>query len=349
MTATSNTQSTSGSRPPRKARKKFWNVKRALLLFFLVLVAAGLAIAFTPAQRQISAKGHISTDNEVELRPSIQGVIRQWLVRSGDRVEKDQVVIQLDDSIEQGILEQARTREQILEARLELRNEAIALEEELRKAKIGRAQQVLRAAQQELERMTDTQSTAFSPKEVEAAKLRVQLAQSDLNELEIERASVARKEIAVLEKEIQAVRQEIQVQKDRVELKKVRSAVAGTVQFNSYEPGEVVKPEHVLGQVFDERRWIVKLRISERAIAHIEGGQKVEVSLAGYPTLKYGTIPARITRITHVVTPQPTGDGVFYAEAEIEDAAGRKLSPGMAAVASVQAGQTTLLGSWLGW
>lgn len=346
---TNDNSSRSGNRPPRKPRKKFWTLKRSFLLFLLIVAGAGAAVFFVPAERTIEAKGYIITDDEAELRPSVQGVIRKWLVRTGDSVEKGQVLIQLDDSIEQTMLQRARRREQVLQARLELLGESNAYEQATRKAQIQRASQVLQAARQELARMTDSDSAAFSPKEVEAAKLRVQLAQSDLEQLQIDRDAVARKEIEVLEKEIAEVQQDIRIQEDKIELRKVRSAVAGTVMFNGYEPGEVVKPEHVLGQVFDQSKWIVKLSISERAIAHIEIGQPVEVALAGYPSLKYGTIPARITRILNVVTPQPTGDGVFYAEALIEEPGDRKLSPGMAAVGTIHAGQTTLLGSWLGW
>jgi multidrug resistance efflux pump len=346
---TNNDSSRAGNRPPRKPRKKFWTLKRAFLLFLLIVAGAGAAIFLTPAERTIDAKGYIITDDEAELRPSVQGVIRQWLVRSGDTVEKGQVVIQLDDSIEQAMLQRARRREEVLQARLELLGESNTLQEATREAQIQRASKVLEAARQELARMTESDSAAFSPKEVEAAKLRVQLAQSDLKQLQIERAAVARKEIEVLEKEIAEIQQDIRIQEDKIELRKVRASVSGTVHFNGYEPGEVVKPEHVLGQVFDQSTWIMKLSISERAIAHIEVGQPVEIALAGYPTLKYGTIPARVTRITNVVTPQPTGDGVFYAEALIEEPGDRKLSPGMAAVGTIKAGHTTLLGSWLGW
>jgi multidrug resistance efflux pump len=343
------TTSKSGGRPPRKTNKSFWTFKRALLLFLLIVAGAGAAAFFLPTERTVEAKGHVNTDNEAELRPSVQGVIRQWLVRSGDRVEKNQVVIQLDDRIQQARLEHARKQRKILEARLEHRTRAMKLTADERKAQIFRAEKVLTSAEEELQRITESGPAAFSPTEVAAAELRAQLARSELQELRISRDEVDRQEIQVLREQITAAHDAVALHEAEVERRKIRAPLDGTVQFNSYEPGEVVKPEHVLGQVFDRSKWVVKLMISERAMPHVEVGQSVDIALTGYPTLKHGTVPGRITRLIDIVTPQPTGDGVFYAEATLEPEHGRRLSPGMGAMATIHAGTTTLLGSWLGW
>jgi hypothetical protein len=123
--------------------------------------------------------------------------------------------------------------------------------------------------------------------------------------------------------------------------------MAGVVQLNRFEPGEVVKPDHVLGQVFDRSAWVVKMKLPERSVPHVLAGQEVQVALAAYPTLRYGYAHAKVTRIVPVVTPAPTG-GTFFVEAKMDVPKDVPLQPGMTATGYVAAGSTNWLSRILG-
>ena len=89
------------------------------------------------------------------------------------------------------------------------------------------------------------------------------------------------------------------------------------MRFHRFEVGEVVKPKDALGQVFDRSGWVVKLDVPERYLAHVHEGQRVQVELASYPNWRHGYLEATVTRVMPVITPRPTGEGVFQVVAEL--------------------------------
>jgi membrane fusion protein (multidrug efflux system) len=356
MSSSPTAQSTTGApgapRPPRTARRRLLTWRRVLLLIVVLPIAAVVAMAFTPTTRWVYCTGYVMTDQEVELRPSVEGAVAEWLVRSGQDVEKDQVVIRLNDSLQRASLEQAQADLKARRAQLQQLLSAQQLETARRDEQIIKAKSNLALAQGNLDRMTvsgDGGGGGFSPKEVENAKLRVEVAQSELNELRISRDTFMHDQIQVINEQIQSAEKNLALRQVELDVRQVHAPMAGTVYFNRYEPGEVVKPEHVLGQVFDRSTWIVKLKVSERQIGHIAIGQPVEVELAAYPRLRFGYMQATVSRILPVVTPRNTGDGIFYIEAKIDDPAQRDLQPGMSASAYVSAGETNWVYRLLGW
>lgn len=153
-----------------------------------------------------------------------------------------------------------------------------------------------------------------------------------------------------LTEQIHAAEKSVALREAELALRDVRASIAGTVYFNRFEQGEMVKPEHVLGQVFDRDNWVGKLKLSERQIGHIKVGEPVQVSLAAYPSLRFGYLTGRIGRIIPVVTPRATGDGVFYVEVALDSLPeGIELHPGMTATGYIDAGRTTWLMNLLGW
>jgi membrane fusion protein (multidrug efflux system) len=192
-------------------------------------------------------------------------------------------------------------------------------------------------------------SEGFSPKEVDEARLRVSIATSELAELQLPIEDVREQQIRVLHEQIEAAKKQVAAHEAQLRQREVRAPMAGQVNLNRFEPGEVVKPEHVLGQIFDRRAWVVKLNLPEQALAHVAVGQKVKVSLAGYPTLKYGYLDAKIKYIIPVVTPRPNAPGIFYAEAALEVPPDFRIDPGMTASGWVDAGTTTWIKRKIGW
>ncbi len=310
-------------------------------------VVVVIALYFVPTTRWVFATGYVTTDQEVELRPSVEGALETWLVSSGDDVERDQPLLRLNDSVQRAAFEQAAAELHARQAKEQALLSDHQLEKAQRQEQIYQAQRALALAKTNLDRLS--QGDAYAAKEVENARLRVELESSRLKELQISRDSVRDHQMQVLREQIGAAQKTVALQEAELAMRQVRAPMAGTVYFNRFEPGEVVKPEHVLGQVFDRDAWVVKLKVNERRIGYVAKDQSVEVELAAYPKLHHGILPARVMRVLPVVTPSQSGDGFFYVEATIDQTDRLTLQPGMSSSAYIDAGKTNWLFRLLGW
>ncbi|MGH7213354.1 MAG: HlyD family secretion protein, partial [Tepidisphaeraceae bacterium] len=172
---------------------------------------------------------------------------------------------------------------------------------------------------------------------------------SQLAELRLPREDLMGKQVSVLRQQIESSRKKIASTEAQLKLREVRTPVAGIVQLHRFEVGEVVKPDHVLAQVFDQRDWVVKLKLPEESFGRVQVGQKVEVAVAAYPTMRYGYLKAKVIRIMPSVTPRQSGNGVYLVEASLEPPSDRPITPGMTVTGYVNGGRTNWLSRWMGW
>lgn len=391
-------------RPRPEASKAFWTTRRIIAAVFALTALSFLAAGLAPTRRWAPAAGYIMTSIDAELRPSVEGAIAEWLVRSGERVEQGQAVIRLHDAMHRAAyeraladlkaknthlgqllakqsLDEAQAAEELALARrrLSLALSRQELDSAQRREQVIQSQRSLSLALSQWQRMDRANESAgvFSPKEIEDARLRVELAQSRLTELEISHDAVDAGELEVLDGQIQAAQKhlearradvalQLQVLRGQIEtgeknlalcaaelaMRTITAPIAGTVYFNRYEVGEVVKPDHVLGQVFDTSDWIVKLKVPERQASRIRHGQPVEVTLAAYPWYRYGHLIGEVARIRPVVIPLSGGSGAggaFYVDAKINDPDQFALQPGMNARVRIDTGATNWFGRLAGW
>ena len=339
------------SRPPRTRRRRLLTWRR--FLAGCVIVPIGLVVGLWqwPTTRWVYATGYIMTDREVELRPSVEGAIAEKLAGSGDQVEVQQLVIRLHDEVEVAACEQAEAQLQAKEAQLRQLLHAQDLDKAQRKEQIYQAEQSLALSQGNLDRIQQANKNraVFSRRETEDAQLQVELARSRLKELQLTRDSVMASQIEVLREQIESSRKNVTLRKAERDMRRVVSPMSGTIMLNRFGPGEVVKPDDVLGQVFDHSTWIVKLTVSERWIRHVQSDQHVDITLAAFSRLRFGYLPARVTTVSRIVTAQPTGDGVFYAEATVVPTDQFELQPGMSASVRIDTGTTNWLFRLTGW
>jgi multidrug resistance efflux pump len=341
------------SRPPRTQRRRLFSTRRMVMLLPVLAVLVIAFLAVTPTTRWAGGTGYIMTDDEVEIRPSVEGAIAQWHARSGDAVDKDQLLIQLHNGVQKAAYEQAVSELAAKRQQLEQLRMTQDLERLQRREQVFQAERNLALARSYLDRMEPGISgTAggFSVKEIEDSRLRVELASSRLVELQLPKDSVMQSQIHVLTEQTHAAEKAVALREAELLLRQIRSPIAGSVFFNRFEPGEIVKPEHVLGQVFDQGTWVAKLKLSERQIGHVRDGQPVQLSLAAYPSMRFGYITGRVHRIMPIVTPRATGDGVFYVEVMLEAPPPNVVfNPGMTATGFIDTGRTTWLLDLLGW
>ncbi|MCC6581139.1 MAG: HlyD family efflux transporter periplasmic adaptor subunit [Phycisphaeraceae bacterium] len=347
--AATTTATTTTHRPPRTLRNPWLSRRWITSTLGLLILAALAAIAFIPVDRWASGPGYVNTDDEAELRPSVEGAIDKVYAHSGDLIAEGQPLIQLRSRIQQAAYEQAASELEARKAQLKQTFSVQELSTAQRKEQIFQAEQSLALAQSQFDRMKDAMSHGggFSPKEVDDARLKVELAQSRLVELRLSREKVDSEQLEVLREQIEASEKNLALRKAELDARIITAPLKGNVYFNRFEPGEVVKPEHVLGQVFDPTRWVVKFKLQEHYVGRVEKGQPVKVSAAAFNPYIHGYLDATVSRIIPVVTPQPNGGGIFYAEAILKQPTRFPVQPGMTATAYVNLGRTSLLFRWL--
>ena len=336
-------------RPPRTVKPKLGKLRLFLMAALILLAGLLVAACFVPAGRWAEGTGYITTEREAEVRPSAEGAIAAVLVEDGQEVKEGELLLQLKDSVQRASCEQSRRQLRADQARLDHLISVQSLDTSKLSEQIFQAKRRLTVAQNRLKKMQSS-SSGFSKQEVEEARLEVDLATSRVAELELPRAEVMAKQITVLKEGIEAGRKAVTLHEAQVSLRQVRAAVSGVLALNRFAIGEVVKPDHVLGQIFDRgSSWLVRLKLSERDISYVRTGQRVRVELSARPSWRYGYLWATVSRITPVITPRSTGDGIFHVEATMDDSGEVVLNPGMSVRAAIDTGQTTWLYRLLGW
>ena len=336
-------------RPPRTNKKRTWTFRRIVVGFLSMLVTALIVSVFVPTTRWAKGVGFVMTGEEAEVRPSVQGSIEKWFVDTGDKVSKGQLLIQLVDTVQRAAFEQATKELDVAKAKLLLMQNSHELQKARLMEQVYRAKKNLELAKDELKRMAESTTGAFSKRELSDAKLKVDIAESKLTELKLPHDQIDDQQIKVLREEIAAAAKEVALYKAEVDMRRITSPINGTIMLNDFEPGEVVKPEHVLGQVFDRSKWIVKLKLPEKFVAHVKIGQPVDVELSSYPAWRCGYLSAKVSRVLPIVTPQTTGDGIFYVEVELDDPSDERLSLGLTASGEIDTGRISWLRRILGW
>ncbi|MCU0550629.1 MAG: efflux RND transporter periplasmic adaptor subunit [Leptolyngbya sp. Prado105] len=127
----------------------------------------------------ISANGTVQPAQSVNVSPKSSGVLRQLLVKEGDRVEAGQILAYMDDSNLQGQLMQAQAQVATAQANVE------KLEAGNRPQEIAQAEAQLAAAQANLDQLiagNRPQEIAQSRSQLAAAEANLQQAESNFNQ-----------------------------------------------------------------------------------------------------------------------------------------------------------------------
>lgn len=362
-----------------RSRASLWVIvfaSAAVLGFVLWSVWAELD-QITRARGQVIPTGRVQT-----VQAATEGVISQILVREGDRVEKGQLLVALDQVKAGAAVEEGRARVAALKATMarieaELFNKPLAFPADVQafpelvsnqSMLFARRRQSLSAdlaalgsqlslARQELELNRPLVATGDIAR---AELLRLQRAVSDLSGQIASRRSRYLEELqteyARTQEELTTAQQALTQRTDDLGNAELRAPAAGLVSnLKISTVGGVVRSGDELMQIVPAgARLIVEARVSPAEIAFIKRGQSASVKFDAYDSAVYGGAEGEVIFVSPDTTVAPReggGQDSFYRVQVAVDTSTMRpkdpgerivIQPGMTATAEIKTGSTTV-------
>lgn len=266
--------------------------------------------------------GEVQASKSVDLRSLVAGKIVEVnpKLQVGGRVEKDEVLFQVDKFNYETALDGAKSTVVETRARIAENRAMIAIEE----ARIKSLKQQLALAQSDLERIRALQKRgSATPRSVEERELIVSqraqsLEQSQLN-LVAERSRIEQLQ-AVLARAERSIEQAERDLKDTA----LKSPMSGVIRENNASEGRLISANDMMVSMYRDDRLDVRFTLTDQRFGRIQSdktgvvGREVEVIwVVGGEEYKY---PAKIERIGAQITSDRGGVEVIASiEADIKD------------------------------
>lgn len=257
----------------------------------------------------VSATGSVQPTKKVNVGSELSGTVARVLVDLNDRVQRGQLLAELDST---------RLREQVAGARAAL----AAARASLRQAEATQAE-TQAALQRQLAIQKASGGQLPSAQELEAA-----------------RAAQLRAQAQAAAAQAQVLQAEAALRADESNLRKtaLRAPIDGVVLARAVDPGNAVAASLQAVTLFtlaeDLRSMKLDVAIDEADVGQVREGQAARFSVSAYPQREY---PAQVRRVGYGPT---TKDNVTTYLAELSvDNADLSLRPGMTATAVITTAQ----------
>jgi multidrug resistance efflux pump len=331
---------------PLKSKKG----KRILILsfggFFLLL----LVIYLIPVNFYIGGYGNILSANDAVLRAGSKGPIRFIRAYSGQRVKKDQIILELEDDVERADVERCQRELAAAQAELLLLNESVAIEKKRDEFQREIAKIKFEDSESEYTRVKGLRSSAAtSDMELRMATAKRDMDQVDLLEKSIDKHNFRLAQVEVQKRKITTLDAQLNSAKRVLARRKIDAPMEGVLVMHSLSIGQVVDANEVLGQIFDDKFYQMVAHIPEQFGYYLKEGQSVRIELSAYPHWNFGYFWGHLYWVSPVVNPQASGDGTILIKAKIDTCPpSADLKAGMSGKISITAGKTSLLWRILG-
>ena len=259
--------------------------------------AVDVAIARTASlQQEQSLTGTTTPFRTVSLRSQVEGRLLALNVDVGDKVDRGQVIGQIDDALQKTSINQAeaelaslksevaRINAQISNARTEVERTRLQLQQ----------QQADSQRQQKL-----AQQGAIAKQTAEQARTEAQTAAQVLRAAE-ESVRVEQQTLAAAEGRVVAQQAVVAQAKERRSYARLVSPIAGVILVRVTEPGNLLQPGNELLKIGEFNRVKVEVQVSELELSKVRIGQSVEVGLDAFPNQTYY---GKVTRISPAADP----------------------------------------------
>ena len=323
---------------PKETRLQRRRIMIAVGIGVMVVILAGFIIR---VNQYVAATGYVTADQYAEIRPPIAGIVKNILAQSGAHVKQGELLLQLDCSEEQAILDEAKSQMQKAEAEL-VRREAEIAEEKKRLAEdIAVANLRVSNAVSRLGRSKElVVRKAISEAALEDDILKEQLARAELTALTNRDLTLFDKQVSVLRRELEARHDTAERAGVNIRAKEIRAPITGQILRYEFVIGELVRPEMVLFEIFGGDRLILKLRIPERHATRVAVNNQYSAVLSSYRGLQNVYFDGRVERLRNVI--QTEGQQTYRVAFCSFTPKDYNVPPGTTAEARIYTGKTCL-------
>ena len=266
--------------------------------------AAGFAwLALATTDEVVAAKGKLQPIDDVKVvQMPLGGVLKQMLVKDGERVSKDQILLRLDN---EATLERAKSaREEIRAVEAQLKLKQIELERylSLNDARMRVLKRKLDLQNVILERLKELTKVGASP-ELQYLQQVNEVAEV---EGEIETTNIVRqRQLAILNQSVEKLNGKLADLKGKlkeitvnIRYKDVRSPVDGVVfDLKPTGLGYVAQSSEPVMKIVPYDALLAKVNINSSDIGFVRTGKSVDISIDSFPVNDFGVIEGTIERI----------------------------------------------------
>ncbi|REE93398.1 HlyD family efflux transporter periplasmic adaptor subunit [Cupriavidus plantarum] len=361
--------------PATGPRYLLWLIVGAIAIF---LAWAGFAVLDEVAV----GEGKVTPASKGQIIQSLEGgIVSELSVREGDVVQAGQQLATLDPVLARSSMEEALEKIVALQARAarlraemndaasvsfppELAKEQAVVERERQafetnrrafRENVSNLQKQLKLAQDELQIALPLLRTGAT-NEVEILRLRQKAAElsTKLSATQSEYYVALKSDYATTMGDLGPLLKVREGREDLLRRTSITSPSRGIVKdIRISTIGGVVSPGGVLMEIVPlGDQLLVEARLSPRDIAFIHPGQPATVKISAYESSVYGTLPAKVDRISPDTIEDQVDKRVYYyrvylltdhAYLETSDGKRHPILPGMVATAEIQTGHRTVL------
>ncbi|MDH2998751.1 hemolysin secretion protein D [Pasteurellaceae bacterium LFhippo2] len=296
-----------------------------VMLLFVFLVAVVVWSYFSPLEEVTRGQGSIIPSSREQVVQSLDpGIIREMKVKEGDIVEKDQILLTLDDTRSSAILRESEAKVQNLEgivARLkaEAHGKKLVFGANIPSAVKQREKAAYEARRRAMQDAVNglSKSKSLLDKEIAIMEpmvkrgvmsavelLRMQRQSSDFAQQIAERRNRyladANNELVNMESELAQAKENMAMRADPVERSQIKAPLRGIVKnIRINTVGGVVQAgQDILEIVPLDDKLIVQAYISPRDVAFIRPGQDALIKVSAYDYSIYGGLEGKVTLIS---------------------------------------------------
>jgi adhesin transport system membrane fusion protein len=350
----------------------------------LMLLAVFMGVAYYWADHAVLdevtiGNGRVIPSSHEQIIQSLEGgILSEMRVREGDVVEKDEVLLRIDDTRFGASFREANARITALRASIsrlraeatggalafpaDVRPEQVKLETELYNSRRQQLEESLAALQRSYQLADDElQITAPLVKNGVVSEIELLRLQRQVNEL---RASLqerknkfradARAELAKNEAELAAIAESNTARADQVKRAVIRSPMRGTVKnIRVTTVGGILQAGQDIMEIVPlEDQLLIEARIRPSDIAFLRPGLRAMVKVTAYDFSIYGGLDATLVQISpDTIRDEKKPDESYYRvqvrtnQSHLTDKDGKPLPiiPGMTATVELLTGHKTVL------
>lgn len=253
-------------------------------------------------QSVLSASGYVVAAHKIAVGAKVMGRVAWIGVEKGDRVERGQLLVRLEDAEYQAQVGQARANVAAAQAKLDqLRAGSRPQEKGQGRAAVAQAEATLRNAEREHARLVSLfESGVTSRAELDRAAAQLDVARAQLESArqssELTEIGPRAEEVRGAEAAVLQAKAALDYALTQLESTRITAPVTGTILERIVETGEMVTPS-AFGEsgartsvvsLADLGDLQVELDISQTDFARLSMGQRAEIIPEAYPSLRYG-------------------------------------------------------------